>query len=148
MACRACQAVAVKRSVQSGCFRESASQNAHRVVAAVAMTGKLNPLRADQNVDASAIERRAEGIGMQSLTPLMIGLLVAMATIGSVWKGARIKKVVPFNGRVTRQGDFVFSERETIRLANLVSVGLASACFLGALIFCAMNRVQTQHRSS
>jgi hypothetical protein len=65
-------------------------------VATVAVASKLDPLCPYQDIDAGAIERRAEGIGMQRLAPLMICLLVAMAAVSGIWKSARFKKFVPF----------------------------------------------------
>ena len=77
---------------------ERAGQYANRIMATIAMAGKFDPLGAEQDVYAGAVERRAEGVGVQRLTPLVIGLLVAVPAILGIGKGACRQKFLAFDG--------------------------------------------------
>ena len=50
---------------------QRARQHGNRIVAAIAMAGEFDAFGADEDVDAGAVERRAEGVGVQRLAPLV-----------------------------------------------------------------------------
>ena len=71
------------RAVYLGVGSQRAGKHADGIVTTVAVAGEGDAafLVADEDVDAGAVERRAEGIGVQGLPPLMVGLLVTDAAI-------------------------------------------------------------------
>ena len=122
------------------------AKNPDRVVAAVAVARELNPLGADQDIDAGAVERRPEGVGVQRLTPLVVGLLVAVAAVGGVGKGAWLEKVPTFGGGVSGQRNLVFCEGEVVGLADLIRVGLANIGLLRAGVVSAADSLHADDR--
>ena len=106
----------------------------------------LNSLGAGQNVDAGAIEGRSKRVCMQRLAPLVVGLLVAMAAVGRIRKGVRLKKVVAFHGSITGTGDVAFGEGEVVCLAHFVRVGLACVGLIVARIFRPIGTMEQQER--
>ncbi len=94
------QAVAIEGAVDGRVGVERAGQNANRIVATIAMAGEFDPLGAGKDVDAGAVERRAEGVGVQRLTPLVVGLLVAVPAVFGIGKGACRQKFLAFDGCV------------------------------------------------
>ena len=148
MAGRAGQTVAIERPVNRSVRIQSSCQNGDWVMAAVAMPRELDPLRPHNDVHAGAIERRPEGIGMQRLAPLVVRLLMAVAAVSRIGKGAGLEKVAT-NGRgIARHRKLVFAKRETIGLSNLVSIGLANARLFSDLVLGPMNGFETQHGNS
>ena len=81
MARRAGETLFVELAIHLRILSQRARQNPDRIVAAIAVTGELNALRAGQDIHAGAVERRPEGIGMERLAPLVIGFLVAMRAV-------------------------------------------------------------------
>jgi hypothetical protein len=70
-------------------------------MATVTVPGKLNSFGAKKNIHACPIERRAESIGVQSLAPLVIRLLVAVAAILGIWKSPRLQEIIALGGRIS-----------------------------------------------
>ena len=100
---------------------ERSGQNADRVVAAIAVAREFDALGAHENVDAGAIERRAEGIGMQRLAPLVVGLLVAVPAVSRIGKGAGRQEspcLRPLRCRATKN---CLRQRENCRSARILS---------------------------
>jgi len=91
-------------------------------MATVAVACKLNALGANENVDAGAVERGAEGVGVQRLSPLVIGLLVAVAAVLGVGKGACGQEVLAFDGCVAGGRNLVLAEGEGIGRADFVGL--------------------------
>ena len=139
------QPVAIERAITLSVRVEGAGEDADWVVAAIAMARELNALGVHEDVDAGAIEGRAKGIGVQSLAPFVVGLLVAMATVGGVGKGLRINEGVAYDGGISWKrnsggwriavvlGD-LGAEWERIGLADLVRVSLTCDGVLGLWI--------------
>ena len=101
------------------------------------MAREFNPLGANENVDAGAVEGSPEGVGVERLTPLVIGLLVAMTAVGGVGKCRWLEEVSTLGGGVSGQRNLVFSEGEVVGLADHVRVclpyiGLLRAWIVGA----------------
>ena len=67
---------------------------------------------------------------MQRLTPLVIGLLVAMAAVLRIGKGVRLNEIVAYRGGISGHGDLAFDERKVVGLAHLVRVGFANFGFI------------------
>ena len=124
-------------------------QNPDRIVATVAVARKFNSLGADQDVHAGAIERRAESIGVQRLAPLVVRLLVAMAAVGGIGKGAGSRKSPPSAAALPGSEILSFAKGKLyvsriLSAYALRAIGLLRAC----LILCAADRLQAQDGSS
>ena len=124
-----------------------AREHADRIVAAVAVPRKFNPLGADEDVHAGSVERCPESVGVKCLTPLVIGLLVTMAAVSSIGKGGRLEKIATLGGGVSGQRQLVFCEREVIGGSNLVGVRLAYARLFRPLVLRAPDGLQAEDRS-
>ena len=122
------------------------ARTATRIVAAIAVTRKFDPLGAKQNIHAGAIKRRAEGIGVQRLAPLVVSLLVAMTAVRSVRKSVCREKFAAFDSRVSRRRDGFGSKGKTVGLANARIVSSAGIRLLCALILAGPGRGQTGYR--
>src|SRR6516164_11486082 len=90
------------------------------------MPGELDALRADQNVDAGAVERRAEGIRVQRLPPLLVGLFVAVPAIFRGRERPGLNELVVFGGSVSRKREIIFAKKEIVRLADSFRIGLVT----------------------
>ena len=99
------ETVFVEAAVHLGILRQRAREHADRVMAAIAVPRKLDAFGPQQNVDAGAIERRAEGIRVQRLPPLAVGFLVAASAIRGGQKGLRWNEVVAFDVGIARGRD-------------------------------------------
>ena len=108
---------------------KGARQHGDRIVAAIAVPRVLDAFGADQDVDAGSVERRAEGVGMQCLTPLVVGLFVAMATVLGLRKSAGLNEVVTFDSSISGQGQVVFAEKKVVGLPYFVGVALRFGVF-------------------
>jgi hypothetical protein len=118
------EAVTVEAAVAGGAAIEGAGEDGDGVVAAIAVAGVLDALGAEEDVDAGAIEGRPEGVGVKGLTPLTVGLLVAVAAVGGVGEVCGGEEVVGFGDGVAGERDAVGREEETVGLADTVRVGL------------------------
>ena len=119
------QSVAIEHPVD-GRFRvQPSAQHGHRIVAAIAVARKLNAFGPQQNIHARPVKRRSEGVRVQRLPPLMIGLLVAVSAILGVGKCVRIEKIAAHGRGVAGQGDASLGNGKVISLPDLVRVGLA-----------------------
>jgi hypothetical protein len=80
-------------------FSKRGAQHADGIVATVAVARKRDAARlvADKKIDAGAIERRAEGVRVQRLTPLAVGFLVACAAVLRAGIRAGLKKSLALN---------------------------------------------------
>jgi hypothetical protein len=125
MARGASETVFIEAAIYLRNLSQPAREHGDRIVAAIAVTRKLDAFGSQQNVYASSIERRAKGIGMQRLPPLAIGLGVTAPAVFRGGKRARWNKVVTLHSRVTGRGNLVFSEVEIVRFADLEGVRLA-----------------------
>src|SRR5579875_3442926 len=96
-------------------------------MAAVAMAGKFNALRADQKIDAGAIKRSAEGIGVQRLTPLLVRFLVAMRTILRRRKGPWLDKSSALALGVPGHEGLVLAKAKIVTFTDTIGI-----CFLDA----------------
>ena len=131
MAGGAGEAVLVEAAIDLGILGESAGKHADGVVAAIAMTGEFDAFGAQKNIHAGAVKRRAEGVGVQGLTPLAVGLLMTTSAVGSGQEGIRLDKGSAVAGGVAGRGDFAGAKVEVIGLGDLIGVGLASVGLLG-----------------
>ena len=145
MAHRAGNAVLIERAVASVVRVQCSRENANRIVAAIAVAGEFHAFGAQQNVHALAIERRAEGVGVESLAPLVVGLLMAVAAVACIGKRAGRKKVVAFHRRIARERNAVLGEGKVVGFANLIGVRLAGSLFLSLRVFAGMRRAHTKH---
>lgn len=125
------QSVLIKRTIDLRVFCQCARNHRNRVVATVAMPGELNALRADQNVDAGAVERRAEGIRVQRLPPLLVGLFVAVRAIFRGRERAGLNELAVFGGSVSRKRDIIFAKKEIVRLTDSFGIGLIICATFG-----------------
>jgi hypothetical protein len=100
MAGGAGQAVAIEGAVHGRAGGNRTGQNTNRIMATIAVACEFDALGADKNVDAGAVERGAEGVGVERLAPLVIGLLVAVPAVLGIGKGACRKEVLAFDGCV------------------------------------------------
>ena len=94
-------------------------------MAAIAVAREFDAFGARQNVDAGAIEGRAERVRVQRLTPLAVGLLMTASAIRSRQEGLWLNEIVAFNGRIARCRDFVAPKAEIIGLAYFGGVRFA-----------------------
>ena len=100
-------------------------------MATVAVARKLDPFGANEDVDAGAVEGRAEGVGVQGLAPLAVGFIVAMGAVFGLWKGARLDELVALGGSIAGEGEVVLAEKKVVGLAYLFGVILALRVFAG-----------------
>src|ERR1700722_8209263 len=96
------ETVAIERPVECGILGEGTRQHTDWIVATVAMAREFDSFCADQDVDAGSIKRGAKRIGMQSLAPFMVRLLMTMAAVRSIRKGTCLKKATAFKGCISR----------------------------------------------
>src|ERR1035441_82415 len=66
---------------------------------------------------------------MQCLSPLVIGLLMAMAAVLGIRESSRLQEIVPLHGGIAGHRDIPTTETEFVSLANLVGVSLAHLSF-------------------
>ena len=115
----ASQAVLVKGAIDLRVRGQSARQHGDRIVAAIAVPRELDAFGADQDVDAGPVERRAERVGVQRLTPLVVGLFVAMAAILRLRKSAGLNELVALDGSIAGQRQVVLAETKIVGLPYL-----------------------------
>ena len=133
------EAVLVHLPINLGVFGQTAGHHGDGVVATVTMARKLNALGIDQNIHARPVKGRAEGIGVESLTPLAVGLLMAMGAISGIWKCARLDEVVALHLHSPGNEEIILAEAEVIGPAYLVGVLLAiliGFVFRGLIVSC------------
>ena len=109
------------------------------------MAGELDALGADEDVDAGAVERSAEGVGVQRLAPLVVGLLVAVPAVFCIRVGAGGQKFFTFNGRVSGRRDIVGAEYKIVGLVDLIGVKFAVVGGGSARVFLAADGAQAAH---
>src|ERR1700678_2787119 len=117
MAGGAGKAIRVELAIHLRLLRHGSRQHADRIVSTVAVACELNAFCSRQDVYTGTVERRAEGVRVQGLTPLGVRLLVAVSTIRSLGKSPGLYEIVALNGRVAWCGEFVVAEVEVIALA-------------------------------
>ena len=100
-------------------------------MAAVAVTRELDAFGAYKNVDAGAVERRAEGVGVQGLAPLAVGFVMAVGAIFGIRECAGLDELVAFGGSIAGEGKVVLSEKEIVGFADFFGVILALRVFAG-----------------
>ena len=122
-------AVAIEAAIAGSVGVERAREHGDGIVAAIAVAGEGDAFFAQEEVDAGAVEGRAKGVGVEGLTPLVVGLLVAVAAVLGGGKGGGRNEVVALDGGVAGEGDVVGSEGELVGLADVVGVGLALGRF-------------------
>src|SRR5208282_1666667 len=125
------QTVFVKGAIDVRVGCQAAREHDNRIVAAIAVAGELNAFGADEDVDAGAVERSAEGVGVQGLAPLAVGFVVAVRAVFGFRESARLNKVVALNGGIARKRQVVFAEKKIVGLSYLISVILALGVFTG-----------------
>ena len=74
-------AVCVKATIGRGGGSEAAGEDGDGVVATIAVAREGYAFFVDEEVDAGAIEGAAEGVGVEGLTPLVVGLGVTVAAV-------------------------------------------------------------------
>ena len=82
---------------------------------------------------------------MQRLAPLVVRLLVAMAAVSGIRKGAGRQKFLTFNGGVAGRRDIVCSEDEIVGLMDLIGVKFAVVVCGSARVFLAADGAQAAH---
>src|SRR5580658_6112134 len=125
------QAVLVKGAIDVGVRCQPAREDDDWIMAAIAVARELDAFGADEDVDAGAVERRAEGVGVQRLTPLAVGLFVAMLAVLGFRKSAGLNEVIALDGCIAGEREIVFAEKKVVSLANLVGVILAFGVVAG-----------------
>ena len=126
---------------------QRAREHAHGIVAAIAVAGKLHALGAQENIDALAVKRRAEGVGMEGLAPLVVRLFVAVAAVASIRKCAGGEKLIPLHRGIAGEGDIVFGECEVVGFPDGCVVGFAGGRLLCPRIFAGMRDAKAKHAS-
>jgi hypothetical protein len=98
-------------AIDLGVFSQRAAQHGDGIVATVAVAREGDAARrvANQQVHAGAVKRRAEGVGMQSLPPLCVSLLMAGSAILGAGKCAGLKKALALHLDVSRRERLVFA---------------------------------------
>src|SRR5208282_4590051 len=125
------QTVPVKGAIYVRVPCQPTREHDNRIVAAIAVPREFDAFGADQDVDARAVERRAEGVGVQRLAPLAIGFLVAMAAVLGFRESAWLNKIVALDGSIAGEGQIVLAEKKVVGLADFVGVILAFGVFGG-----------------
>ena len=74
-------------------LREVAGEERDGVVAAFAMARELHALLIDEHVDVLEVPGSAEAIGVNGLTPLVVGLLVAVAAVFGRVEASRVEEL-------------------------------------------------------
>src|SRR5580704_10294250 len=105
-----------------GLLGQAARNDSDRVVATIAVTRELDAFGTDQDVNAGAVERRTEGVGVQGLPPLVVGLFVAVSAIFGLGKSTGPNEIVGLGGGVTRKRKVIFAETKIVGLADLFRV--------------------------
>lgn len=132
MAGRARQAIAIEQAVDWRIRIHGSAEYRDRVVATIAMPGKFDPLGAQQDVHACPVERRAERVGVQGLSPLVVGLLVTMPTVLRIQEGTRLQKIASYRSSIARHGYLPLAESEVIDFPHIVGVSLAKIFLIRA----------------
>src|SRR5580698_10888300 len=81
---------------------------------------------------------------MQRLSPLVVGLLMAVPAILCRKKGRRLQKVVSLDSRISGQREVTFQKWIVISSPHVVCVGLAHLRFFLARVFSAGSGVNKQ----
>jgi len=89
-------------------------------MAALAVAGVLNALLIDECVDVFEIPRGAEAVRVNRLTPLAIGLLVAVAAILGRVKVLGAQELTVGGGRVRGKKRSVFAESVVVARGNRI----------------------------
>ncbi len=93
-------------------------------MAAIAVARVLNALGAFENVDAGAIEGRAEGIGMQRFAPLRIGFLMAMGAVGGRRKCSGVDEFARLSFGIARRANLFFTEAVVENRGDFLGIGV------------------------
>ena len=109
-----------------------ARQHRDRVVTAVAMTGKLDSLGSQQDVDAVAIEGRTERVGVERLAPLVVRLLVAMSAVLGIRKRGRLQKIIALCRCDFRASRYFLCRTESYSVSRILSAYALRCGFLSA----------------
>jgi hypothetical protein len=83
---------------------------------------ELDAPGAQQDIYTGPVKRRAKRIGVQRLAPLAVSFLMAFTAILGFGKSRGRYEVVALDGGVSRRGDLVFAEMETIVFPNVFCV--------------------------
>jgi hypothetical protein len=142
------QAVLVKGAVDVGVRCEAAREYDDRIVAAIAVPRELDAFGADEDVYARPVERRAEGVGVECLTPLMVSLVMAMAAVFRLWKSAWLNEHVALGSGIAGKRHVVFAEEKVIRLSDLVGIVFAVGVFAGLGVRGELNRSHQQDHTN
>ena len=119
------QTVLVERTIDVRVLRQSAGDHDDRIVATVAMSREFDAFSTHQNVDARSVERRAKRVRVQRLTPLVVGLFVAMATILGLRKSTGLNELIAHGGGVAGEREVVLAETKIEGLPCCIGVVLA-----------------------
>ncbi len=93
------EAIFVEAAIHLGILGQASGEYRDGVVAAIAVTRELDPLRAQQNIYAGAIEGCAKRIRMQRVAPLAVSLRVASTAVFGVRKRRGWNEIVAFDGQ-------------------------------------------------
>jgi hypothetical protein len=92
------------------------------------MARELNAFGIDQDIHARPVEGSTEGVRVQRLTPLVVGFLVAMCTVGGIGKGARLDEIIAFHLYRPRKKKLIPAEAKVIGITYfsgiLLPIGL------------------------
>src|SRR5580704_12501612 len=125
------EAVFVKSTIDVRVSCQAAGKHDDRIVAAIAVAREFDAFSADEDVDAGAVERSAEGVGVQCLTPLAVSFVVAMGAVFGIREGTWLNELVALGGSIAGEGKVVFAEKEVVGFADFVRVILAFRIFAG-----------------
>src|SRR5271163_3096400 len=89
------------------------------------MARELNAFGIDEDIHARPVEGSTEGVRVQCLTPLVVGLLVAMCAVAGIGKGARLNEIIAFHLHGPRKKKLILAEAKVIGLAYFVGILLA-----------------------
>ena len=102
---------------------EIAGEQGDGVVAALAMAGVLNAFFVDEGVDVFEVPEGAEAVGVGGLTPLSVGLLVAVAAVGRGGEGFGAEELAVIAGGVGGQEGRGFAEGVVVAGGDRVMEG-------------------------
>src|ERR1700691_2066274 len=127
MARRAGDAFLLEGSLLGHSLGQVAGEQGDRAVAALAVTRVLYALLVDQRVDVLQIPGGAEAVRVHGLTPLVIGLLVAVAAVLGGGEDFGTPELAVDGGGVRRQEGRLLAEGVVVTRGDRVVEGCGGA---------------------
>ena len=125
MADGAGDAVVVGGTLLRGTLGEGSGEHGERIVAALAVAGVFVALLRHQEVDVLLVPGGAEGVGVGGLTPLLVGFLVAVATVVGVGKGFGVEELARVGGGVRGQEGMILAKLEVVGCGDFLAEDVA-----------------------